>query len=400
MNNDTNTFTSEEAVFNERYQWIILLTIIGIWICGFLFSLIKYQDDRFSVCKLCGSSLVCTQDVIFDWLLIIQWYQTGNTSWASWILAAALVGGYISAETLRQRETVKYDIPPQRTKIILLFCIDFLGFSPIRTLSEEFLLMKKIKDTHNPEWEKDLLDLTLCIQMGGLVESLMSFTVVGYCIILGTVAHHQDVTTPSILEYLSLISSYFGILFKIFIFITADENWKTIIPREKQRTCFKRVLEIINAKLSLWFLTNCIVLPAFILAQNTNKVSIPMCPDVISSNTGLSYLPSVMLFTFVFVRLFYYQPDKVWVEIPSILLIDLCSIWIVVTQIWIQFYGKFNTTIGESICYFWTMGAIMRILQTICHLVFCKGKYEWVYENYKFMQKNQLQISNSMSLFS
>lgn len=184
--------------------------------------------------------------------------------------------------------------------------------------------------------------------------------------------------------------------------MTADKKWKAILsPRKKHTTCWKRVLGIINAKLSLWFLTNCTVLPAFIIAQNRNKVSIPMCPDVISSNIGLSYLPTAMLFTLEFFRLFYYEAEKVWVEIPSILVIDLCSIWIVATQIWIQFHGKFNTPIGEAICYFWTMGAIMRILQTICYLVSCKGNYEWVYDNYKLMEKDQLvRSSDNVCSFS
>jgi len=403
MTDDTNTYTSEKGGFNESYQSLILLAVIGICIFGLVFCLIKSSVERWSALKLSRSFCIWISDAIFDWMLIIQWYQTGNKSWASWILAAILVGGYISAETLRKREAHLREREAQKSegvaeisnipwKTILFFCIDFLGFSHIRTFKEEVLLQAKSTDKENSQDIKDLLDLSLCIHIGGIVESLMSFTVVGYCIILETVANHEDVTTPSMLEYLTWMSSYFGILFKILIFMEADEKWKELedsdpleqtieSPQEKSNKYCQIGLTMAGNTISLWFMTNCNVLPAFILAQNINKVSIPMCPDFISSEIGLSYLPSMMLFTFVFVRIFYMEKtDNPRVEIPSILFVDLCSVWIVVTQIWIQFYGEFNSKTGKAICFFWTVGAFMRILQTIWLLVRCvvrcEGKYE------------------------
>merc|ERR1719427_2318294 len=46
----------------------------------------------------------------------------------------------------------------------------------------------------------------------------------------------------------------------------------------------------------LWLITLYFLCPAFIVAQNRNCVIIPMCPNLISSSVGLSYLiPFVLL---------------------------------------------------------------------------------------------------------
>jgi len=192
---------------------------------------------------LLGGAGLCIQDAVFDWLLIIQWLNTGNTNWGCWMLAAVIVGGYVSAEILRRRDDEEEDIL-KRVKcpwIAFYFAVDLLGFSVIRTLKSEAFLKTELdrRTSEHPKPNKkrsrrqatwviknNLSDLMLCIHIGGIVESLTSFCVVSYCIISGTVTDHEDVTQPTTLAYLSWITSYMGILFKMVVFKKYEASLK------------------------------------------------------------------------------------------------------------------------------------------------------------------------------
>jgi len=391
--------TTWDADLSDVFDPMLLRTLIGICLCfaAFYFVVAKILAVKVmwkaKVIFVLAGACLCIQDAIFDWLLIREWYKTGNKNWASWMLAAVMVGGYVSAELLRRRDDDEEDIE-KRVKcpwIAINFALDCLGFSVIRTLRSEVFLkaelgrrtsevsyrQSEIACPHVTMITNKLSDLMLCVHIGGIIESLLSFTVVSFCIITGTVSFHEDVTKLSKLAFLSWITSYAGILFKMLVFkkYEAYLNNREITSFEDQSYA-SQIRIALSLWFSLWFMSLCIAMPAFMVAQGKNEVRIPTFPSAVSKSVGLSYSVPATLAILLFVRHFY-SNTNVTGRLGDFLE-GFFTLWIVSTQILIQFRGEFRTSLGRHICWFWTIGAYMKILEGVSLLgkqCFMKAPY-------------------------
>jgi len=394
----------------------VLLTILVIAALFAFLCFGLWMYERMYLVEVLGGVVICTLDVISDWMLIADWYSTGDKGWASWMLASVILGGQISAEALRQRDAEEKAEQCKKsscTSTIKNYFIDLIGFSVIRTSLLEYRIKKIRQDRRSKKavskggknelstgrrlttsLSLNLIDLFCCVSMGGIVESLISFCVIAYYIISGTVSDHPDVSEPQNLTYLTWIFSYFGILYKMVVFDQFELYRRRISETqinhyrredEIQKTgwktfCRDKIEGILRMALPLWFMTLCTVVPAFILAQRRNNIKIPICPEVLSSRVGLSYLVPAIMLVSLWTRRFYWKGETVsflglQVGTVSFFLEEVGSIWLVLTQLWIHFYGSFRTSLGWNICWFWTIGAIMKLTETVFLLVCCKEEY-------------------------
>jgi len=61
---------------------------------------------------------------------------------------------------------------------------------------------------------EDLFTLSFVKYSGCFLESVLSFGVVSYCMISGTVSEHKDISKPSSFEYLCWMLSFIAIFYK------------------------------------------------------------------------------------------------------------------------------------------------------------------------------------------
>jgi len=351
---------------------------------------VLHKKHRWDLVDLFAGVIICVQDVTSDWMLIVEWYMSGDVSWASWMLASVLLGGQISAEALRQRDEEERAENCQETScpfILGSYFIDLIGFSVVRTFRKEYGLRQQhrtetsldIGKRETTALSNNLYDLSFCVHIGGVVESLISFTLVGYYIISGTVAYHEDVKKPSEITFLAWILSYLGIIFKMLTFDHYDSYTEYKAKTRKRAGngyWWQTVLRVSKSILSVWFMLLLCVLPAFISAQFNNGVILDIFPEALSDSIAVSYLVPTFILVSVWMRRFYWVDENkpvllgVTVGNISLVLVNFGSIWLLITQLYVQFEGTFRTPLGETLCWYWTIGAIMKLTEIVGLLLY------------------------------
>jgi len=361
--------------------------------------LVLRSKGRSDLVDLFGGAIICVHDVTSDWILIVDWYLSGNIAWASWILASVLLGGQISAEALRQRDEEERgeNCEPTSCRVVLRnYFIDLIGFSVLRAFPREYALRKEYGDEKSlpitkretTSIGKKLHDLSFCVHIGGVVESLISFAMVSYYIISGTVAFHIDVKRPDDFTYLAWIFSYLGIIYKMLTFDhyesyfeskdkikSEDFESKDKIESEvPSGNSWWKILHMSKSILSVCFMLFLCVLPASINAQFDNGVILGIFPEALSKKIALSYIVPIIILISVWTRRFCWIEEKdldfggVPVGKICFVLVNVSSIWLLITQIFIQFEGRFRTPLGETLCWFWTISAIIILPEIVVQL--------------------------------
>jgi len=120
-----------------------------------------------------------------------------------------------SASTVSAKVLLIAKLPIQ---IILIF-LSFIGFNAVALLYREYRLNSEIRSSGRSDkklvsMKEELLCLSQEKYSGCFFESVLSFGVVSYCMISGTVSQHKDISKPSSYEYLCWISSFIAIFYK------------------------------------------------------------------------------------------------------------------------------------------------------------------------------------------
>jgi len=372
-----------DAHVSDIFTAPVLLTLSALVSLVAAVYYVLHKKHRSDLVDLFAGVIICLQDVTSDWILIVEWYMSGDVSWASWMLASVLLGGQISAEALRQRDEEERAENCQETScpfILGSYLIDLIGFSVVRTFRREY----ELSELHGTEMKLDdgkreitaltnnLYDLSFCVHLGGVVESLISFTLVSYYIISGTVAYHKDVKKPSEITFLTWIFSCFGIIYKMLTFDHYETYIKTKYSAGNE---WPKSLRISYSILSVWFMLLLCVLPAFIHAQFDNGVILDIFPEALSDSIAVSYLVPTFVLVSVWMRRFYWVDENkpvflgVTVGNISFVLVNFGSIWLLITQLYVQFEGRFRTPLGETLCWYWTIGAIIKLTEVVVQLL-------------------------------
>jgi len=387
-----------DADISDIFTVTVLVTLLVLAVGFALVLLAHYSCDRPDLVGTSGGAIICLQDVITDWLSVVEWYQSGDEWWASLMLMSILLGGVISAEFLRRKgDILEMSVTGQsfeksisqrdisefshhRAKIIKNWLIDLIGFSVVRTFPWEWQLktdLKKEDSGHarrsliflDREFTDDERRLFYYVHIGGLSESMMSFSLVSYILISGTFTTHEDVQKPGDIILFTWIFSYIGILYKI---LTLDQ-YACDTESIWELRCNEN-LRVLDAILFGWILTFYVVFPSHMRAQHNNKATIWIYPDILAKNIGLSYLVAIVILVLVLVSRFNWidkQKHVFGVRRGTVisLLGTLGSVWLLLTQIFLQFYGEFRTNLGETMSCFWTIGAIIKLAETTLRLL-------------------------------
>jgi len=109
---------------------------------------------------------------------------------------------------------------------------------------------------------------------GNLLESLLSFSLVSYYLVIGTVSYHQDVERPTPFVYVAWAASLIGMFYKgVSAMIRLTE---TDIPEGVPAV-------IIFALVLLLPFMLIALLPAILIAEDRNGIYTSFCPELISS---------------------------------------------------------------------------------------------------------------------
>jgi len=395
-------------IFSSQF----LFTIAGACVIFGLGTLVLWRAGDLWIADLFGGAVLCLQDVVSDWLLIEHWYRTGNNGWASWMLFAILQGGLgtmISDPIYKWNKEATAIFEKNHTffQSCWTFIMDALGFAVIRSLYSKYRLQAELNKrlkmknrTQNGSGEEskgssvrdEVLNsgndlsrsntIYLKEKLGGLsawtisftlVESFISFCIVSYVLISGTVSLHEDVQKPSQIEWFSWLTSYLGLVYKCMalgkLMMEGSEDEESSQSKNTfsvEMICSASIYAILTWFVILYY-TFFFLLPAFILAQNRNSVIIPIFPEVFSSSVGLAYLMVYLTwYTAIYSKSFMlnrkYGDGNNSFRLSILLVSAVSTIWLSMIQIWIQFYGVFRTNLGRIISYYWTIGAFMGIM--------------------------------------
>jgi len=385
-----------DAHISEIFTVTLILTLFVLVTVFAVVFIAFYCCGRKSLFGTFGGAMICLQDVVTDWLSVVEWYESGDVYWASFMLMSILLGGLISAEFLRRKgkflerslsgeifersitQEERYDY--SRSGIIMRYFVDLLGFSVIRTLPLECQLKEDRENEQSWQVRRSLVlldrDVTVeekqlfyYLHIGGLCESMISFGVVSYILISGNITTHYDVQKPSDIIYMAWIFSYLGITYKIWTFDAYEESTET-----HWWSRWNETLQNLDTILLGWMMTFCLVFPALIWAQWSNQATFYIYPDVLSKNIALSYFLATFILVLILEHRFNWidQEQRVFGAkggTVTFVLGTVGTVWLLLTQLYIFLKGEFRTNIGETMCYFWTIGAIIKLSETVLRLV-------------------------------
>jgi len=209
----------------------------------------------------------------------------------------------------------------------------------------EDAIKKKIADQR-----KELTSLILAKVSGNLLESMLSFSLVSYYLIIGTISYHPDVQKPSPLVYLSWAASVLGMFYKgaSAVFETKEENTDGI----------SEVMVVVLIGIFILLIVVLIaLLPAILIAQDRNGIHTALCPEVISSYKLWVYCTvwGIPMTVYSIHKLTVYLTDKLTkhsirkrksVLLFSLNLIAPYSLWLCLTQLTIHKKATFRTDFG------------------------------------------------------
>jgi len=215
-----------------------------------LLSIVACAYGKKTIIKIIVGVLLSFQDAVSDYVLVGEWYYEGNYWWGTFMLLSVILGGIVTVYNLWGAKT--YNATKFKKIHILL---DVFGFAFLRLAFPEYKM--RLSTSQNPSLEapdsesdenstsvvmskdtcdeldgegsenskpldkedmekledqlkkkvadqrKELRRIILAKVSGNLLESLLSFSLVSYYLIIGTVSSHPDVQRPSRSVYLS-----------------------------------------------------------------------------------------------------------------------------------------------------------------------------------------------------
>jgi len=199
------------------------------------------------------------------------------------MLLSIFIGGLYTAGHIRGFGVLYFRTSPKsKTWNFVEVVIDIAGFAMIRTMKDEYEAQRLSKSDHQKTklTKTELLKMRLGKLSGSLVESLLSFALVSYYLIIGTASFHQDVSEPSMLVFAAWFASIIGIMYKGYCAATSEVFYNA-----------QDLTEVLSVGFAVTMLFILFALfPAFLLAQNRNAVHVLLCPEAIFSSIPLSYL--------------------------------------------------------------------------------------------------------------
>lgn len=188
--------------------------------------------------------------------------------------------------------------------------------------------------------------------MGNLLESLLSFALVSYYLVVGTVSFDPDVERPSPFVYLTWAASFLGMVYKGCSIYLRDE--------EGEHTLNEIPWVIVCGILVFMSFMLFALLPAFLVAEARNEFWTSLCPEAISSNVAAVYfiiwgLPLTIDLIFVSKCI----PNTDVREGFCVFVILVYCLWLSMTHISIHIYGTFRTDIGLLLCWPGTIAAVV-----------------------------------------
>jgi len=151
----------------------------------------------------------------------------------------------------------------------------------------------------------------------------------------------------------------------------------------KTHRLLKKLRSAIKLASIAWMLSLLSVVPAFVRAQDRNGVILPFWPEVVSSSVGLCYIVTLVMCGIPLIGV--YRKDNKFITEAAFILFEAVTLFISITQIYLNFYGVFRTALGKVISWFWTVGALSNALKTSVHTVLWNRDYR--VRNINFMRK-------------
>lgn len=343
-----NVFTTSTVRIGLALPTCIAIMYILVW---------KFYEDILKHANIFLGGILCLWDAVTDYMLIIDWYIAENFWWASLMLLAIFIGGIYTAghlrgfsvSNLRQAENGNWK------KHIIALVIDISGLAVLRTMKDEY---DDANDASDDGGRRKNMSKRLAKLWGSLLESVLSFALVSYYIIVGTASFHQDVSKPSTLLFASWFASIIGMMYK---------GYCATISKHDKGLDFAFFL--INGFAATMLFILVALFPACVVAQNRNAVDVPLCPKANFSSIPLTYflfwgipILLILLYAILFGCLGRGKKDLdahthvYYVLLP---LLGAHFVWISIIQIWIQFNGTFRTEIGQALCWPGSLTAIL-----------------------------------------
>jgi len=147
------TFAAVDSVFSSPEWWSaditdvlspLTVTLVVSVPLGVLFIYTVAKCTGYlDITDIFVGAVVCIQDSFSDWLLIGEWYLTSNYWWATLMLMSIVLGGTVTAVTLRV-ETPKdlkcssFDYHQWKKRDLLELAVDISGFAVVRLIKTEY----------------------------------------------------------------------------------------------------------------------------------------------------------------------------------------------------------------------------------------------------------------------
>jgi len=278
---------------------------------------LAWFTNRLDRTELIIGAFVCVYDCVSDYLVIVKWWSTEDYGWAIFMLLAIFGGGVVTAVLLRVEEFRDLKrackchccvVPTSRQ--ILELTVDILGFAVIRLINSEWNDRKDQRKSMNEQLQESkavrassnidefeqtveqessrqrrlrMVKLLTGKVAGNLVESFLSFSLVSYYLIMGTMPFHPhpDITEPPSELYLAWTASLLGILYKAYRLAISTRDGDFDI------SSFLLII-FVGLSFILPFMLVAL-LPPVLLAQDRNGIHTILCPVSISSNIGATY---------------------------------------------------------------------------------------------------------------
>jgi len=197
---------------------------------------------------------------------------------------------------------------------------------------------------------KKLLSLIVSKVSGNLLESALSFSLVSYYLIMGTVSDHPDVGRPTPFIYIAWAASLLGMFYK---------GCSTAIRVDGEFEIMEIPFVIIGGIVVLMPFMLFALLPAILIAQDKNGIHSILFPELISSSKFLVYFllwgcPALIVLITILLLRANSEDDATFFFCNSM---PIFTLWLSGTQISIQFQGTFRTDIGSLLCWPGTIAA-------------------------------------------
>jgi len=289
-----------------NYTWSQFLTIeliygvLGALGCSALMFIVLWRSGKTWIAKILAGVAFCGQDAISDWYMVFYWFSEGDKYWAFSMMSSIICGGLISFFVQNQTSGDSSG----KTLIIHLTGLNFLKSAP-----EEYRLTKKMErckqdNTYNAteagiadlssaavdenlsfinrsvirETEMRLIETLTWKLWGSIIESVLSFTVVSYCVISSTSRYQSSIFKITQYEFLTWCSSFLGLCYKIFDLKNTTERrfeLKNVLSQDADsrsmvswtKYCWKCWVSVLHT----WFLALYCLTPGIISARVFNQ---------------------------------------------------------------------------------------------------------------------------------